>query len=77
MTPRELEIMAVVGEWIRIGRRDVVEFGESIYQVADGSDIDVVTLGTVNGEPAIIGFAEFRIGPNGRFKSRPICYKRR
>ena len=51
MTPRELEIIASVGEWIRIGRRDVVEFGESIYQVADGSDIDVVTLGTrVNGK---------------------------
>ena len=77
MTPRELEIIASVGEWTRIGRRDVVEFGESIYQVADGSDIDVVTLGTVNGEPAIIGFAEFRKGPEGRFESKPICYKRR
>ena len=78
MTPRELEIIASVGEWTRINRKDTVELGDALYFMEySGGDIDTVTFGKVNGEPSIIGFAEFRTGPEGRFESQPICYKRR
>lgn len=79
MTHSEIEILAVVGEWTDLKETDVVEFEKHKITV-DGCDPfripDCVAFGTVNGEPALIGFIDREDEDGYIIGESPYCYKK-